>query len=173
MARKARSPVAFLRKLLLAVLVLCVAGLAGLFMFGKAGLRRDPPSREGETKGGKNMTLIGEDFDYTFTEGERPIFHIKGESVKADREGTLYLEGVALTMYDKDGRVFHVESRRASFNRESNEGVLQGDVVLKGPEDAVGNRSMKPRPLGDLRNRHGRLGVGKQLQHSDPTGQCL
>jgi len=135
MARKARSPVAFLRKLLLAVLVLCVAGLAGLFMFGKAGLRRDPPSREGETKGGKNMTLIGEDFDYTFTEGERPIFHIKGESVKADREGTLYLEGVALTMYDKAGRVFHVESRRASFNRESNEGVLQGDVVLKGPED--------------------------------------
>jgi lipopolysaccharide transport protein LptA/LPS export ABC transporter protein LptC len=135
MARKARSPVAAIRKLLLAVLVLCVAGLAGLFLFGKAGLRREPPTQEGETRGGKNMTLIGEDFDYTFTEGERPIFHIKGDSVKADREGTLYLEGVALTMYDKDGRVFHVESRRASFNRESNEGALQGNVILKGPEE--------------------------------------
>ena len=55
--------------------------------------------------------------------------------MKADREGTLYLEGVALTLYDKDGRVFHVESRKASFNRESNEGALQGDVILKGPEE--------------------------------------
>ena len=79
MVRKARSPVAAIRKLLLAVLVLCVAGVAGLFLFGKAGLRREPPSQEGEARGGKNMTLIGEDFDYTFTEGERPIFHIKGD----------------------------------------------------------------------------------------------
>ncbi|HKI01672.1 MAG TPA: LPS export ABC transporter periplasmic protein LptC [Thermoanaerobaculia bacterium] len=133
MVRKARSPVAAIRKLVLAVLVLCVAGLAGLFLFGKAGLKREAPS-SGEARGGKNMTLIGEDFDYTFTEGKRPIFHIEGKSVKADKEGTLFLEGVALTMYDRAGRVFHVESRRASFNRESNEGALQGDVVLKGPD---------------------------------------
>ena len=137
MARKARSPVAFLRKLLLAVLVLCVAGLAGLFMFGKAGLRRDPPSREGETKGGKNMTLIGEDFDYTFTERERPIFRIRGDSIRADQGGTIFLDGVGLTLYDEVGRAYHVESKQASFNRESNEGRLQGNVVLKGPDGLV------------------------------------
>ncbi|HEV2854224.1 MAG TPA: LPS export ABC transporter periplasmic protein LptC [Thermoanaerobaculia bacterium] len=134
MARKARSPVAAIRKLLLVALVFCVLAVAGLFLFGKAG-RRKAPQESAEARGGKGMTLIGEDFDYTFTEGERPIFHIKGESVKADKEGTLYLEGVGLTLYDKDGRVFHVESRKASFNRESNEGALQGDVVLKGPEN--------------------------------------
>ncbi len=132
MAHKARSPVAGLRKLLLAALVLCVLAVAGLFVFGRAGLNREPPSR-GEPKGGKGMTLIGEDFDYTFTERERPIFHIHGESVKADREGTLYLDGVGLTLYDREGQAYHVESRKASFNRESNEGTLQGNVFSKGP----------------------------------------
>ena len=135
MARKAKSPIAGLRKLLFAALVLCVLAVLGLFLFGRAGLRREAPSREAETKAGKGMTLIGEDFDYTFTEGERPIFHIRGESVKADREGTLYLEGVGLTLYDRQGQVYHVESRKASFNRESNEGTLQGDVFLKGPAE--------------------------------------
>jgi len=133
MARRAKSPVAGLRKLLLAALALCVLAVVGLFLFGRAGLRREAPRREAETKAGKGMTLIGEDFDYTFTERERPIFHIRGESVKADREGTLYLDGVGLTLYDRQGQVYHVESRKASFNRESNEGTLQGDVFLKGP----------------------------------------
>lgn len=135
--RKARSPFAGIRKLLLAVLVLVVLGIAGLFLFGKAGQKQEKPARsaeEEETRGPKGMTLIGEDFDYTFTEGARPIFHIKGTSIKADREGTIYLDRVAVTLWDKQGRIFHVESRKASFNRESNEGQLQGNVVLRGPE---------------------------------------
>ncbi|HEY3570579.1 MAG TPA: LPS export ABC transporter periplasmic protein LptC [Thermoanaerobaculia bacterium] len=134
--RKARSPLAGIRKLLLAVLVLIILGIAGLFLFGKAGQHREKPARaeEEDTRGAKGMTLIGEDFDYTFTEGARPIFHIKGVSIKADREGTIYLDRVAITLWDKQGRIFHVESRKASFNRESNEGQLQGNVVLRGPE---------------------------------------
>jgi lipopolysaccharide transport protein LptA/LPS export ABC transporter protein LptC len=135
MPRKARSPVAGLRKLLLAALVLCVLAVVGLFLFGRAGRQREAPAREEETKAGKGTTLIGEDFDYTFTEGKRPLFHIRGRSVKADREGTLYLDGVALTLYDREGQVYHLESRKASFNRESNEGVLQGNVFLKGPAE--------------------------------------
>ncbi|HEY4595942.1 MAG TPA: LPS export ABC transporter periplasmic protein LptC, partial [Thermoanaerobaculia bacterium] len=135
--RKARSPLAGIRKLLLTVLVLVVLGIAGLFLFGKAGQKPEKPARsaeEEETRGPKGMTLIGEDFDYTFTQGARPIFHIKGTSIKADREGTIYLDRVAVTLWDKQGRIFHVESRKASFNRDSNEGQLQGNVVLRGPE---------------------------------------
>ena len=137
MARKARSPLAGLRKLLLAVLVLLVLGIAGLFLFGKAGQRREKPAREDaeDARGAKGMTLIGEDFDYTFTEGSRPIFHIKGVSIKADREGTIFLDRVAVTLWDRQGRIFHMESRKASFNREANEGQLQGNVVLRGPEE--------------------------------------
>lgn len=135
MARKARSNVKLFRTLLLVALVFSVIAVVGLFLFGKAGLNRNPPKEDAQTKAGKNLTLIGEDFDYAFTEGERPIFHIRGKSVKVDKEGTLYLEGVGLTLYDREGRVFHVESKKASFNRESNEGALQGSVVLKGPEN--------------------------------------
>jgi lipopolysaccharide transport protein LptA/LPS export ABC transporter protein LptC len=137
MPRKARSPLAGIRKLLLAGLVLLLAGIGGLFLFGKAGQRREKPARaeEEDTRASKGMTLIGEDFDYTFTEGARPIFHIKGVSIKADREGTIFLDRVAVTLWDRQGRVFHVESRKASFNRESNEGLLMGNVVLRGPEE--------------------------------------
>ncbi|HET9209798.1 MAG TPA: LptA/OstA family protein, partial [Thermoanaerobaculia bacterium] len=53
---------------------------------------------------------------------------------KADREGTIYLDRVAITLWDRQGRIFHMESKKASFNRESNEGQLQGNVVLRGPE---------------------------------------
>jgi LPS export ABC transporter protein LptC/lipopolysaccharide transport protein LptA len=137
MPRKARSPLAGVRKLLLAVLVLVLLGIAGLFLFGKAGQRREKPPRETaeEAQGTKGMTLIGEDFDYTFTEGPRPIFHIKGVSIKADREGTIFLDRVAVTLWDRQGRIFHLESKKASFNREANEGQLLGNVVLRGPDE--------------------------------------
>src|SRR3954470_1835895 len=138
MARKAKSSVAGLRKLMLAVLAVLLIGVGGLFWFGKAGPRRpekppgmNPKSAQAE----KGMSLIGEDFDYTFTEREKPIFRIRGTSVKADRQGIIYLDNVAVTLYDKQGRVFHVESKNASFNRESNEGQLQGEVFLKGPDE--------------------------------------
>jgi LPS export ABC transporter protein LptC/lipopolysaccharide transport protein LptA len=135
MARKARSPVAALRKLLLVVLVLVLAGVGGLFLFGRAGQHTEKPTRAEGAGGPKGTTLIGEDFDYTFTDGARPVFHIKGESIKADHEGTLFLDRVAITLWDRQGRIFHVESKNASFNRESNEGLLQGDVVLRGPNE--------------------------------------
>ena len=137
MARKAKSSVAGLRKLMLVVLGVLVLGVGGLFWFGKAGQRREkPPAMDPKTaQVDKGMTLIGEDFDYTFTEREKPIFRIRGTSVKADREGVIYLDNVAVTLYDKQGRIFHVESKTASFNRESNEGQLQGEVFLKGPDE--------------------------------------
>ena len=137
MARKAKSSVGGLRKVLLVALALLVAVLGGLFLFGRAGQKPEkPPAMDAKSaQNEKGMSLIGEDFDYTFTEREKPIFRIRGTSVKADRQGVIYLDNVAVTLYDKQGRVFHVESKNASFNRESNEGQLQGEVFLKGPDE--------------------------------------
>lgn len=111
-----------------------VLGLGALFWFGRAGQRpdRSPASQEASRAGGE-VTLIGDDFDYTLTEEERPIFRIRGESIRADREDTLYLDGVGLTIYDKQGRAYHVESKEASFSRVRNEGRLRGNVRLRGP----------------------------------------
>lgn len=130
-----RPNISRLRRLLLIVLALLLSGVGGLFLFGRAGkdaIRR-PAEEDEASQAGEGTALIGEDFDYTFTERERPIFRIRGDSIRADQGGTIFLDGVALTLYDEEGRSYHVESRQASFNRESNEGQLQGNVVLKGP----------------------------------------
>jgi LPS export ABC transporter protein LptC/lipopolysaccharide transport protein LptA len=132
----ARRPNIFrLRALLLVAMVLVLGGLAGLFMFGKAGQQaiRKPLEEDDPTQAREGTALLGEDFDYTFTERERPIFRIRGDSIRADQGGTIFLDGVGMTLYDEQGRDYHVESKEASFNRESNEGKLQGNVILKGP----------------------------------------
>lgn len=134
---KLRSPVAWIRRVLLVLLVFGVAALAGLFWFGRSGQEAAKPKpRTGTALPDKteNLALIGEDFDYTFTEGEKPLFRIRGAGVKADRQDTIYLDKVGLTLYDKLGRAFEVESETASFNRLQNEGRLEGDVRLRGPE---------------------------------------
>lgn len=132
----ARRPnIARLRKLLLVAMILVLGSVAGLFIFGRMGqrdMRRQVDQGEA-TEAGQGTALIGEDFDYTFTERERPIFRIRGESIRADQAGTVFLDDVGLTLYDEQGRAYHVESREASFNRESNEGRLQGNVILRGP----------------------------------------
>lgn len=129
-----RPPIAALRKLLLAAILLLVTAVGGLFLFGRAGqkpVRPPEDAEEAQTEAGS--VLIGEDFDHTFTEGKRPIFRIRGESIRADQKQTIYLQGVAVTLYDEEGRPYHIESRRASFSPVRNEGRLQGEVVLKGP----------------------------------------
>jgi len=44
--------------------VFCLLAVAGLFLFGKAGLRRNQPQEEEQARGGKNLTLIGRAGDY-------------------------------------------------------------------------------------------------------------
>lgn len=133
MARRSTT-IRRLRTLLLAVLAFVVLAVVGLFMFGRAGQSptQGPPD-QGETEAGEGVTLVGEDFDYTFTERERPIFRIRGDSIRADREDTLFLDKVGVTFYDENRQAYHVESKEASFNRANNEGKLQGNVLLKGP----------------------------------------
>lgn len=149
MARPAGTFVSTLRKILLLALAVILLALGGLLLFGRAGLDRDRPrDQAAETPAGPGMTLVGEDFDYTFTEREKPIFRIRGDSVRADENDKVYLDGVRLTVYDEQGRPFHVESKRATFSRETNEGELAGSVLLKGP----GNLELRTEKL-DLKDR--------------------
>ncbi len=131
----ARSGIRNLRTLLLVAMVVVLGGLGFLFVFGKSGQQqplRKSLEEDELSQAGEGTALIGEDFDYTFTERERPIFRIRGDSIRADQGGTIYLDGVGLTLYDEQARAYEVESKEASFNRESNEGRLTGNVILKG-----------------------------------------
>lgn len=133
---RSRSHLAWLRRSLLALLVLLVAGLGGLFWFGRPEKTvPPPPGRSSLPKAGKGVTLVGRDFDYTYSQGARSVFRIRGSSIRVDEQETLYLDGVGLTLYDVEDRSYHIESQEASFNRTSNEGRLRGSVRMQGPND--------------------------------------
>jgi len=131
-----RGRVTGLRALLLIVLVVMVGGVTGLLYFGRSGKPKRKVADD-LSKAEKGTTLIGQDFDYTYTQGERPVFRIRGESIRADKENTVFLDKVGVTIYDRQGRPFEVESREASFKRATNEGELRGDVRLRGPGDLI------------------------------------
>ncbi|HVT15111.1 MAG TPA: LPS export ABC transporter periplasmic protein LptC [Thermoanaerobaculia bacterium] len=153
-----RSHLARFRMVLLAALFVLLAALVGLYLFGRAG---KPRQRRAAGRGAEieeGTKLIGKDFDYTFSQGRRPIFRIRGESIRMDQEETVYLDKVGLTLYDKEGHKFEAESEQASFNRQTNEGRLWGDVELRGPSELElytpqlllrekGNLVITPRPV--------------------------
>lgn len=140
MAKQRHRTVDLLRRLLLVVLLLGVAGLVALYLFGRAGRPLEPEPEEDtaladdEAPQGE-ITLVGEGFEFTHSEADQPVFRIRGESVRADRGGTVYLDGVALTLYDERGTAYDIAADRATFNQEKREARLAGDVMLRGPDD--------------------------------------
>ncbi len=137
MAGGSHKPIARLRGALLVLMVLVAAALVGLYLFGRAGKPGAPLEDDGgglATPEGE-ITLIGEGFEFTHSEGERPVFRVRGDSVRADRRGTVYLDGVGLTLYDESGTGYEVAAERASYNREQRQARLAGEVVLSGPDN--------------------------------------
>lgn len=131
---RAKSPFAWLRPVLLAVGVLAVAAVAVMlaaYHFGRA------VGRPGEEEGGERppegesgRLLTGEGFDYTQTSAGEPVFRIRAEKSRQDRDGTAFLDTVTLDIYREDGQTYTVTSRGATFNEDSGRAKLAGDVVL-------------------------------------------
>jgi lipopolysaccharide export system protein LptA len=139
-------PIHRLRRVLLALLVLLAGALVALYLFGRAGRPGGGPQpRQGDAESPEGaITLIGEGFEFTHSEGERPVFRIRGDSVRADREGTVYLDGVGLTLYDEDGTGYEVAAERATYNRDNQRARLAGEVVLSGPNNTrLATRGMR------------------------------
>jgi lipopolysaccharide transport protein LptA len=131
---KTRRTVTRFRVVLMLTLLAAVGVVLALYLFGAAGAPRPkrarndtpPPFEEG-------TRMVGKDFDYTFSQGDKAVFRVRGNSVRVDKDDTVYLETVGLTLFDKEGRQFDAESDEASINRTTNEGRLWGDVSIKGP----------------------------------------
>ena len=137
MAAARHRPIYRLRRVLLVLMVLLAAALVALYLFGRAGkpgAEPRPPADDAATPEGA-ITLIGEGFEFTHSEGERPVFRIRGDAIRADRAGTVYLEGVGLTLYDENGTGYDVAAERASYNRDKQQARLAGQVVLSGPDN--------------------------------------
>src|SRR5258708_7060211 len=114
-------------------LLAAVGAVLALYLFGAAGAPRPKRARSEAPPFEEGTRLVGKDFDYTFSQGDKAVFRVRGNSVRVDKDDTVYLETVGLTLFDKEGRQFDAESDEASINRTTNEGRLWGDVSIKGP----------------------------------------
>lgn len=135
--RRSSSWLLRLRRWLLVFLVLFVAGLVGLFLFGRAGLSTRAETSTGAMVGGADRyTVEGKAFDFTLFQEERAVFRIRGDHTRADRENNVYLEKVFLTFFRQDGE-YHLESERATYNQDSHAAHLEGDITMRGPHEVV------------------------------------
>ena len=129
---RARSPFVWLRRVLLACGVLAL-GAIGLMLaayrFGSTGREQDDPRRSVATG---DKIFIGQDFDYTQTSEGKPVFRIRAERSRQDRDDTAHLEAVVLDVFHEDGETYTVTSDRATFNEHSWQAQLEGHVVLRG-----------------------------------------
>jgi len=121
------------RVVLMLTLLAAVGVVVALYLFGAAGAPRPRRARSDAPPFEEGTRLVGKDFDYTFSQGDKAVFRVRGNSVRVDKDDTVYLETVGLTLFDKEGRQFDAESDEASLNRTTNEGRLWGDVSIKGP----------------------------------------
>jgi len=130
---KTRRTVTGYRVVLMLTLLAAVGVVLALYLFGAAGAPRPKRARNDTPPFEEGTRLVGKDFDYTFSQGDKAVFRVRGNSVRVDKDDTVYLETVGLTLFDKEGRQFDAESDEASINRTTNEGRLWGDVSIKGP----------------------------------------
>lgn len=123
-----------LRRALLVLLVLLVAGVGVLYWFGRSGLERPAKVTAGEGDlPGEDLTFAGKDFDYSFEEGGRTIFTIHGEGLGRDRDGKVVVDQIKVLVNTVEGETYQVEGARGLYNQTTQEAVLQSAVRVQGP----------------------------------------
>ena len=146
-----RRTVTRFRVLLMLALIAAVGVVVALYLFGAAGAPRPRRPRTDAPGFEEGTRMVGKDFDYTFSQGDKAVFRVRGNSIRVDKEDTVFLESVGLTLFDKEGRRFDAESDEASINRTTNEGRLWGDVSIKGPSQLeIYSKELLIREKGNL-----------------------
>src|SRR5437660_472261 len=107
---KTRRTVTRFRVVLMLTLLAAVGAVLALYLFGAAGAARPKRARSEAPPFEEGTRLVGKDFDYTFSQGDKAVFRVRGNSVRVDKDDTVYLETVGLTLFDKEGRQFDAES---------------------------------------------------------------
>ncbi len=136
MARqRARSPVFWIRRLLLAVGILGVGSLVlmlAAYRFGKSGLGTEGSETPATAPSDDTAITAGADFDFVHTIEGRRVFRIRAKTSLQDREGSIHLETVILDVFREDGETYRVVSNSARVNEKTWEARLDGDVVVSG-----------------------------------------
>lgn len=129
-----------LRGLLLVALILLLAGLGGLYWFGRVERQAmvSPRTEDGgEIAAGEGVVTLGEGFEYTRYEGDRPAFSIRASKILEDRQEQVFLEDVGIVVTEESGHRWELTADRATYHRERQEAQLRDRVRLEGGEGFV------------------------------------
>ena len=128
------SPVRWLRRVLLGLLLAMIAGLVGLYLLGRPKPIEDalePGTVEEGPGSERDVIAWSQGFEFEQKVGERTAFSLRGDRFTTDREGVTRLEGVDLELA-REQETYRVRSRRATWNPEKREAHLAGQVRLEG-----------------------------------------
>lgn len=135
--KKARhTSVLWARRILLALTVAVLAGIAALYLLGRAqrstGFGADD---EGAGSGEEQavLRLSAQGFDIDLTEGGRRIASVSASRLASRRQDTYLLEDVHIEAEREDGGIYRISSREATYNIKANTADLAGDVRIEGP----------------------------------------
>lgn len=135
--RKTTTPtLKLLRAGLLIGLVGFVALVIVLYRFGRSGMPGtvEPADSAAEEAAGQPAVMAGRGFDYTISQDERPIARIRAERVVSERENEVLLEGIdPVEVYREGGAIYRVFSDRGTYDLDTQETELTGNVRLEGP----------------------------------------
>lgn len=150
---KARSPLAWLRPVLLALGLLVIGAVVLMLLayrFGRGAAAEDSLAARPATVT-DGQVLAGQGFDYTQTSEGVPVFRIRADESEQDRSGNSYLTRVILDVFHQDGKIYTVESAHAWVNENTWEARLEGDVKLTGWDDfELRARALKLRHGGQV-----------------------
>jgi len=136
---KAANPVRIVRRILLVLgitVVLAVGLLVAAYQFGAADPGAVASSPRVAESGLQEDLSRGQGFDYTQTSEGEPVFRIRADRSRQDREDTAFLEGVELDFY-REGEIYHVTADSALYNQVAQHAELEGQVVISGLGELV------------------------------------
>jgi LPS export ABC transporter protein LptC/lipopolysaccharide transport protein LptA len=134
------------RRLLQALALAGIAGIVGLVLTYLAEVGREQPVAPAvaETDQRADLLLEGRGVDFAIEREGRTVFHIRGGRVLQTRDDTVFLEEVTVALERDNGDRYRVTGGRATYNRQTGEAQLEGNVVLDGP----GGLRMRTKSLG-------------------------
>ncbi len=140
---RAKSPVRWLRRILLLVGFVSLAALVVMlaaYQFGRMDLPEalDSERQRPELASDQRTLTSGQGFDYVQWSQGRKVFRIRAERSQQDRDETARLESVTLDIFrSAEGEVYTITSRQARVNQSTWAAELEGDVVIRGWDNLV------------------------------------
>lgn len=143
-----------LRRGLLALLLVALGGLLGLYFLGRQGAPGEESPASTPAAGGvgdaaaktaaqaENIVASSDAFDYTQAIEGKPVFNVHGDRFRTTRDGKVELEGVRFEVF-RGAVSYSVASDAATYDSNSQEALLTGNVKLAGSDMTIASGQLQ------------------------------